>query len=150
MNHIITHFVLLFFFLDVTLIGFFKYQCVHMLLSLYCASRIVAERMLFDEILLIILFLIEQCLLDDMFGVHLIYVLPLMACINLLQPFFRLDLAILPCASFIFLFCARTLFTHGFTGINTYIFYELCANIGIILLFLKYIVKGRLDNRLCA
>lgn len=121
-----------------------------MLLSLYCASRIVAERMLFDEILLIILFLIEQCLLDDMFGVHLIYVLPLMACINLLQPFFRLDLAILPCASFIFLFCARTLFTHGFTGINTYIFYELCANIGIILLFLKYIVKGRLDNRLCA
>ena len=150
MNHIITHFIFLFFFLDVTLIGFFKYQCVHTLLSLYCISRMFVERTLFDESIIIILLLTEQFLLNDMFGIHLVYFLPFMICIDLLQPFFRLDSAIFPCASFIVLFCVQTLFTYGLAGIHTYFFYEFCANIGIVLLFLKYIVKGRLDNRLCA
>ena len=150
MDLIIALCIFLFFFLDVVLIGFFNYQYVHMLLGLYCATRMRTARAVVIEIMLIIFLLLEQFMLDDMFGIHLIYLLPLMLFIHGVQPFFRSDSAVLPYACLVAILGAKFLFTLLLKGAHAYIFYELCVNIGIVLLILKYIVKGRLDNRLCA
>jgi len=150
MNHLIPLFIFLFFFLDVTLFGFFNCQFFHLITSLFCATLFFPQKSLIVLSAIIMPLLLEEFLIDGRFGIQLLYIVPITFLILYLRPYFREDSFILPFLSLLFFILIKSLFRSGFIMPNTYIFFEICVNIVVLFIFLKYIVKGRLDNRLYA
>lgn len=150
MNAIITLFIFLFFFLDVTLAGFFNYHFFYLIGCLYYATLFFSQNYLSLMIALMPMLLLEEFLIDGRFGIHLLYILPITLIVCYIRPFFRQDSILMPCLSLTFFLIIKTFFKRGSLFSGTYIFFEICVNIIVLIIFLKYIVKGRLGNRLYA
>jgi hypothetical protein len=141
--------IVLFFFLDIILYGFLEKKIFHFLLCFYTFFIFRVSSPL-QTFFLIFLLTLEGLLEISFYGTTLLYLLPITIFVHMirsqLQPYSVIPLHIIFMLFYLFNYLLKSFFTSGGIQLGYYIYYELCANIVVLSIFLK-LFKGRRDNR---
>jgi hypothetical protein len=139
----------LFFFLEIFLHAFLQKKVLHLLLCLY-SIYIFHRGSLHQIIFILFLITLSDFVMFSVYGASLIFLIPLSFLVyfirSLLEPTSNFPLYITLLLSML---CRLLLcwFFWPHMSLRYYTFYELCANIIVLSIFLKFLFKGRLDNR---
>ncbi len=140
---------LLLFIIDIFFHGFFQKKIVHLLLCFYCVY-IFKNSTNFNIFFLIFLLTIEGFLTTHCYYVVLLYLIPITLFIVIIRSIIKPYLFLPQSITFTVCLASHYYLLSYFTqsrSVQSYTFYEICGNLLVLLIFLKFLYKGRWDNR---
>ena len=147
MSPLLLPFIFIFFFLDVFLISFFSLHLITFIFCLYTVFLFLDVVPPAITFFTLFLYLTEEFLFDGRFGIQLLYLVPLSLILLNIRSLINPHARSIPCLFLGTCFITQLLLTKELPS-YTYIFLKIAANLVVLVLCLKYMVKGRLDNRL--
>ena len=138
--------VILFFFADLCVYGFFCYPWIHLVLCWYMISLLQKKSPLYTAGMLFCI-LLEDLLITEIYGISLLYILPVIGVITFIRNNFHPYLPLF-CYSMVgVMMLLRAVVIAGVNGYSAWITTctvpEICINIGIIYIILKFLSEGK-------